>query len=484
MPSIIPATGWTLLVQRLRTERRTGKNFSRTVGTYQVFRDGQPVSTLKGSTVEREGPGDNGPVGKEDHRCIEAGTYPLRMHDTENYSTDNYETDGEHPRPAILLGDTSARSGILIHPASGYGSTIGCINPGDTLSGPNSNLDLLDSTRRVIDLINDLKNYIGGQFPEGTFPNSRIIVVDAALDQVGKQTLRLGSRGPLVRAWQAFLNTQGAQLGTPDGRFGLLTQTATIAFQTARGLRVDGIVGPTTITVARALGLGTAAAPELGGILAVPSAGPIFARRSAGTYGRAPAPAVVDDEEPSAVVEAPSTINLTPGQRLVCERIINVFETGTLRGEYGNISIFRDGPHGIRQVTYGRAQTTEYGNLRELVQMYVDAGGRFAPELRAYVPRIGIDALVDDDTFKRLLRRAGNEDPVMAQTQDVFFEKRYFQPAKRWAEAHGFTRALSMLVIYELVHPQRVDPALPARSLPGASAERGRRREGVDTPVR
>jgi hypothetical protein len=229
MSSIIPATGWTLLVQRLRTERRATKNFSRTVGTYQAFRDGQPVPALQGWTVEREGPGDNGPVGKEDHRCIEAGTYPLRMQDTENYSTDRYETDGEHPRPAVLLGDTAARTGILVHPAAGYGSTIGCINLADTLFGPASDLDLIDSTRRVIGLILDLKSFNGGQFPDGTFPNSRIIVVDAGLDQVGQQTLRLGSRGPLVRAWQAFLNAQGAQLGTPDGRFGRLTQDATIA---------------------------------------------------------------------------------------------------------------------------------------------------------------------------------------------------------------------------------------------------------------
>ena len=44
-------------------------------------------------------------------------------------------------------------------------------------------------------------------------------------------------------------------------------------------------------------------------------------------------------------------------------------------GKYGAISIFEDGPNDIRQITYGRSQTTEYGNLRELVQMYVEAGG-------------------------------------------------------------------------------------------------------------
>jgi kumamolisin len=140
---------------------------------------------------------------------------------------------------------------------------------------------------------------------------------------------------------------------------------------------------------------------------------------------------------------------LTPSQRLVCERIINVFETGSIRGDYGNISIFHDGPHRIRQVTYGRAQTTEYGNLRELVDMYVNAGGLFSSQLAPFVPLIGRTALVDNDEFKTLLHRAGREDPVMAQTQDVFFERRYFQPALKWANDNGFSLPLAMLVIYD-----------------------------------
>src|SRR5215470_12651723 len=66
-------------------------------------------------------------------------------------------------------------------------------------------------------------------------------------------------------------------------------------------------------------------------------------------------------------------ISLTSTQHLICERVINVFETGSIQGNYAAISIFNDGPHDIRQITYGRSQTTEYGNLPELVRMYVDA---------------------------------------------------------------------------------------------------------------
>jgi chitosanase len=144
-----------------------------------------------------------------------------------------------------------------------------------------------------------------------------------------------------------------------------------------------------------------------------------------------------------------TAIQLTPDQRLICERVINAFETGSMQGDYSDITIFDDGPNGIRQITYGRSQTTEYGNLRELVDMYAQANGQFSSQLQPYVDRIGRVALVDDATFKDILHRAGAQDQVMRNTQDIFFDRRYFQPAMQWAGANGFTRALSALVIYD-----------------------------------
>ena len=161
---------------------------------------------------------------------------------------------------------------------------------------------------------------------------------------------------------------------------------------------------------------------------------------------------------------AAAMLVLTPSQRAICERVINVFETGSVQGRYGAIAIFADGPHGIRQVTYGRSQTTEYGNLRELVSRYVAAGGTFSEQLRPFVPRIGRTALVDNATFKDLLRRAGNEDPIMARVQDAFFDDRYFNPAMRWGGTNGFTRGLSALVIYDsFIHSGGILDFLRAR---------------------
>jgi len=68
-------------------------------------------------------------------------------------------------------------------------------------------------------------------------------------------------------------------------------------------------------------------------------------------------------------------MDLSPEQKRPIEHVVNVFETGTPDGDYGAISIYADGPHDIRQITYGRSQTTEYGNLRDLVQRYVAANG-------------------------------------------------------------------------------------------------------------
>lgn len=140
---------------------------------------------------------------------------------------------------------------------------------------------------------------------------------------------------------------------------------------------------------------------------------------------------------------------LTTTQRNLIERVINAIETGRPEGQYGALSIAADGPNNIRQLSYGRAQATEYGPLRQLVQMYVSAGGQYSAELAAYADRVGSEALTWDANFKNLLKDAGRNDPVMQQVQDQFFEKIAFTPAMAWADDNGFTRPLSALVIYD-----------------------------------
>ncbi len=142
-------------------------------------------------------------------------------------------------------------------------------------------------------------------------------------------------------------------------------------------------------------------------------------------------------------------MNLSALQKRLCEQIINVFESGSPLGNYSAISIYKDGPHNQRQVTYGRSQTTEFGNLAELLEMYVNAGGIYSEALRPYLDRIEVTPLADDALFLQLLRDAGRKDPLMRQSQDAFFDKRYFIPAMNWADNNGFSLPLSALVIYD-----------------------------------
>lgn len=158
------------------------------------------------------------------------------------------------------------------------------------------------------------------------------------------------------------------------------------------------------------------------------------------------------------------TMKLTAKQKDIIEQIVNVFETGSTQGNYAAIALFHDGPHGIKQVTYGRSQTTEYGNLEELIQLYVDSDGMDSDKLRPYIAKIGVKPLVDDQVFLALLKDAGKNDPIMRKVQDDFFDKRYFQPAMKWAGNNGFTLPLSALVIYDsFIHSGSVPDFLRKR---------------------
>ncbi|WP_434383812.1 L,D-transpeptidase family protein [Melittangium boletus] len=60
--------------------------------------------------------------------------------------------------------------------------------------------------------------------------------------------LALGVRGERVRALQRRLVALGFAAGPDDGVFGMKTLTAVKGFQRARGLTIDGLVGPSTWT--------------------------------------------------------------------------------------------------------------------------------------------------------------------------------------------------------------------------------------------
>ena len=154
-------------------------------------------------------------------------------------------------------------------------------------------------------------------------------------------------------------------------------------------------------------------------------------------------------------------MKLNASQKRLIERVVNVFETGTVEGKYGVIAIYKDGPGNIEQITYGRSQTTEYGNLQELVKKYSGAGGTYSSKLKPFTGKIGITPLTDNQEFKDLLKKSGTEDPAMRKVQDVFFDERYYKPAMKWAADNGFILPLSALVIYDsFIHSGSILPLL------------------------
>ncbi len=67
-------------------------------------------------------------------------------------------------------------------------------------------------------------------------------------------TLKKGSSGPKVKNLQQRLKELGFDPHGVDGKFGLGTQTAVLAFQKANGLEPDGMVGPKTLAALNSSG--------------------------------------------------------------------------------------------------------------------------------------------------------------------------------------------------------------------------------------
>lgn len=144
------------------------------------------------------------------------------------------------------------------------------------------------------------------------------------------------------------------------------------------------------------------------------------------------------------------------------QQIINVFETGTIDGKYGSISKYNDGPKSIKQITYGRSQTTEFGNLKRLIELYIERNGQYASAFKPYVSKIGKQpSLVTNNIFLQILKDSGNNDVVMKKCQDDFFDSYYYHPALVWFEGFGFTEPLSLLVIYDsFIHSGSIKDSL------------------------
>lgn len=177
--------GYVICIERRKVQGRVGKSFKRTVSEYQAFFDRKPIPEIHGNAVERQGPGDNSNSGVSNHARLKPGTYPLFTHAgaSAKYRTFGFANPGglqSRPWPSVRVGNTGARSGILIHCAAGYLMSIGCINlTGRELRIGKDDIEYFDSRSRVIALIRSMKSHLGSQFPSSNnvqIANAKLVI--------------------------------------------------------------------------------------------------------------------------------------------------------------------------------------------------------------------------------------------------------------------------------------------------------------------
>jgi hypothetical protein len=146
----------------------------RTIGRYQVYHDGNPQTAprLSGVVAESRGPGANSPA--KNGRRVKEGRYSVWTQDGGNYATWGYVTSSDPDKirkPSLELKDTGARTEILIHPGHDFLASVGCINPCTSLPDAGEQIDFVPSRDRVIAIIDDLKAYLGHDFPKHKRPS-------------------------------------------------------------------------------------------------------------------------------------------------------------------------------------------------------------------------------------------------------------------------------------------------------------------------
>lgn len=183
----------------IRIERRSGQTAggrTRTIGAYEVYHDGAKAAgtiavdgkdvPLCGATAESQGPSQNAKRADEGFATrILAGTYSMRAAGGPEYVTSGYRPDLAiaSPMPGLELTDTGRRTDILIHPGkNAFLSSIGCINLCTALPDADETIDYPGGRRRVIALIEDMKQVLGGlPGPDQAIADALVVIGEAAL---------------------------------------------------------------------------------------------------------------------------------------------------------------------------------------------------------------------------------------------------------------------------------------------------------------
>lgn len=179
---------------------------------------------------------------------------------------------------------------------------------------------------------------------------------------------------------------------------------------------------------------------------------------------------------PAAASSVASLPALTATQVRSCKAIVNLFETSSVVGRYGQVTVL-EGDTG--QLTFGRSQTTlGSGNLARLIARYTDnPAARFAAALRPFLARMATrDVALNRHEHLKNILRASADDPVMRDVQDAFFDATYWDPAEAACRRLGIGTPLGVAVVYDShVHGSwRLlrDRTVAAAGTPAAAGER------------
>ncbi len=139
---------------------------------------------------------------------------------------------------------------------------------------------------------------------------------------------------------------------------------------------------------------------------------------------------------------------LTELQKKTCKAIVQIFETGSIKGSYSAVTASAgDAGH----LSYGIQQVSLMsGNLFKLIEKYTQMEGEYVTELSAFLDRLkNKDITLDKDVALKLYLKQAGHCKVMQQCQDEYFNEKFWQPViKKWVEK-GYQYSLSAAVMYD-----------------------------------
>lgn len=142
---------------------------------------------------------------------------------------------------------------------------------------------------------------------------------------------------------------------------------------------------------------------------------------------------------------AAPTVPFDPELIAFIRRVLSVAETDKPEWNPSEVFKYNDGPNKTPQWTLSIGFTEMGGNLKPVIERYIEHGGTLAVQFAPYLAVMG-KKHIPDPKLKELLQQAGKED-AMVQAQKELFDEKYLGPAFEWAKRFGFTKPLSFLVI-------------------------------------